>query len=233
VVRSNIRITKLKQKRLHSLLLPALALCVGSLPATATTVLFSDLGPGNSYSSNHAFPIYGAGNPFDGYVSVTQAALFTVAGTDSLPVTEIDLPVSNIDFPNTFDASIWTDSGGQPGVQLDSWLNLSTTLSGYTCCGVVSITGISGLNLTGGQEYFMVLGPASLTDTSNNVWNLNDQGVYGLNLYSNDGGATWAVENSYYPEFAFDITSPEPGSLLLFGTGLIAILAVRRPKSNR
>ena len=221
------KVTKLKQKRLHSLLLPALALCIGSLPATAG-VLFSDLGPpGNVYSPSAGRALYGSGVMGASY---SEAALFTVAGTGSLDVGGIDLAVSyQSGYANTFDASIWTDSGALPGLELASWLDLSTTTANGSCCGLVSLTGIMGVTLTGGQEYFMVLGPVNPTDNSGNLWMWNTQGVAGVSSrYSNDGGATWSSYGPDEQQVAFDITTtPEPGSLLLFGTGLIGILVVR------
>ena len=34
-----------------------------------------------------------------------------------------------------------------------------------SCCSLVSVTGITGVTLNGGQQYFMMLGPLSLSDT--------------------------------------------------------------------
>jgi hypothetical protein len=98
---------------------------------------------------------------------------------------------------------------------------------------LVSITGITGLTLTGGQQYFMVLGPLSFSELSMNGWSENNQGVNGLDLSSVNGGP-WN-SNGSQPLGAFAIygDAPEPGALLLAGTGLIALLGAARLKLNR
>jgi len=157
--------------------------------------------------------------------------LFTVAGSGSLSVSEIDLAVGNVTpYANTFFATIWTDSTGLPGIQVaDADWSTSTSATAGTCCGLVSLTGITGVNLTGGDQYFMILGPLSVSDTSLNAWNDNNQGATGLVLYSNNGGSTW-VSNGTVTIGAFDVLSgatPEPTSfsLMLLETLAIAIAA--------
>ena len=56
---------------------------------------------------------------------------------------------------------------------------------------VPTITGITGLTLTAGTQYFLVVGPMGLSSTTYEVWNLNNQSKTGTHLYSNDGGGTW------------------------------------------
>jgi PEP-CTERM motif len=208
----------------------ALALCVCSLPATGGT-LFSDLGSGGSiYSTSSQWTVAGSASPYG--LSQTVANLFTVAGSGSLSVSQVDLAVGNISNTlDTFDASIWTDNAGLPGTQVTgAFWSLSTATNYGTCYSLVSATGITGVTLTGGQQYFMVLGPLSLSNASWNGWNWNNQSVSGL-----------VVENGFSVGTntlgAFDVLSgtstPEPSTPLLFGAGFIGMLSAFRLKSRR
>ena len=210
----------MKQARTYKLVLFALSASVSAFGAT----LFSDLGPGGTYDSLDAYVACGSGvcngNSF------AAAALFAVTGSGSQAVSQIDIVAYDLAAPppETLTASIWTDSSGIPGTELTgaSWNFVPPT----TQNGLVSITGISGLSLTGGSQYFLVVVPGSLSGNAYLEWWANNQGSTGLMLYSENGGS-WISEP--FAEAAFDVQgTPEPAPCVLLAAGLAIILARRK-----
>ena len=207
----------------------------------AGSILYSDLGTGsNLYSTRpmgsfgYGFSICGSAGPGCGGYSWINADLFMVSGTGNLPVTQVDLAVWNANSSlNTFTASIWTDNGGLPGIQVsNAFWSTSTPYAFDSCCGLVSIQNISGLTLTGGTQYFLVLAPVSLTDSSFNAIALNSIGATGVVLVSENGGSSWISDYSG-PATAFDILStPEPATSILIGFGLAALLLLLRVRQS-
>jgi hypothetical protein len=225
-----------KKKSIYTWALLALAVCTVTIPANAS-VLYSDFGtvPASLYSPSNYLDINGSTSvigAISGDTSNSVADLFTVQGTGSIAVEEVDFAVSQVSGPGTFVASIWTDVGGVPSVEKASW-SLSTTNPAGTCCAIESVTGISGLALTGGTQYFMVLAPVSDTDASWNGWNENNQGVHGTSLESSNGGSTWTSLGTT-PFGAFDVLSdppsvvPEPVTWFTLAAGAALVLMFRR-----
>jgi PEP-CTERM motif len=220
--------------RFSFLSLAAMSVALSSAPAFAGSVLFSDLGTGSNVYGGGGWIVQGSGAPAG--PPVINATLFAVAGSGPQSVTQIDLAVltNSLGGTNTFSASIWTDVSGLPGAQVTgaSWNNLSTSVS--SCCGLVSISGISALTLVGGQQYFLVLAPIAINDSSSNIFAPNTQGIAGIVLASFDGGSDWVNQETSVDEAmgAFDVLGvsdvPEPTSLLLSATGLAALFALRR-----
>jgi hypothetical protein len=226
----------LSKKLIWSVTVLAIALCLGALPALAQQTFFSDLGPqGDEYQEGTGWTISGTGTVG---TSFTQANLFTSLASGS--VSQIDLAVGYVTGTNLFYASVWTDNNGLPGTELWNEQNLSSSQAFGGCCGLVTITGISGLTLAAGQQYFVVLGPESLSATTWEAWNWNNQGVNGLDLYSTNGGSSWNSNGSGNPIGAFDILGssgagsvPEPSSMILLGTGLVGAFGTMRKKLMR
>lgn len=221
---------------LRSLRLLVLALLV-SLPTMAQTTFFSDLGTGsNVYQCCDGWTV--TGGPEEYFVAANE---FTSQASGS--ISQIDLGVGYVTGPNSFFAALYTDNNGLPGTEIAQWNNLSSSQQYGGCCVLVTISGISGVTLTSGTAYFMILGPTSPGSSTWETWNWNNQGVNGLDLYAYMGcqhgsgnGCQWISNGTGNPLGAFDVIGssgqsiPEPSSLLLMGTGLAAAFGSIRRK---
>ncbi len=153
---------------------------------------FSNLGSsGNLYqcgSLNSGWPVAGP--------QTLQAAGFKSAIGGS--VSTIDVAVTYSSGTNKFYVALYTNNNGQPGTQLASFPDRV----GTTCGNLVTIGGISGVNLTAGQSYWLVVGP--MASNTNELWRFNSTNTLGTELTSHDGGVTW-VNNGNVLLGAFDI----------------------------
>src|ERR1700744_1321942 len=135
----------LSKKFAWSLCLLALAVCVSSLPALASSTFYSNLNadPNNVYQCCTGWTVSGTGTLG---TSFTAANEFTsMAGGR---VSQIDIGIGYVTGVNSFYAALYSDNGGVPGSQLGRWDNLSSNVTFGQCCGLVTISGISGVDLT-------------------------------------------------------------------------------------
>jgi hypothetical protein len=149
-------------------------------------------------------------------IATEFSALGNFAGSDSL-----DVAIYNAVNVNTQD---------QPGSTLiHAWDGLVPKPVGS---GILVSIPVTGVTLSGGTKYFMVLTPVSLSDDSYNLWYDSLPVQSGTVLSSPDGTTSSWSDASNSPTLpAFDIIgTPEPGTVLLFGAGLLAILSARRQK---
>ena len=197
-------------RRIWLLASSAILLCLFVFPAIslADTVVFSNLGPGNSYIGPCTCG-WGVGAGWYGSVAVP----FTPSTNVELSQIFVALTTAN-----TGTLELVDDNAGTPGTTiLDSW-NISTLppwQGPSTIQPTQTFTADPGVDLTGGAQYWIV------AQTNNSfIWLPNNLGQWQVNgqfpVCSN--GCTNEFNTQYAP--AFEVTGvAEPSSLVLLFIG--------------
>lgn len=146
---------------------------------------------------------------------VIEANQFQVAASGG--VSQIDVAVGLVSGQNAFSIGVYDNNNGVPGTPLDLW-DYSSPQNFGGCCALISITGISGLNLTAGQQYFIVVRGQTDNSTTSGEWNQNTTSAIGLDLFSLDSGDTWNSRGQQVIG-AFDVLSGGTTLYSNLGTG--------------
>jgi len=210
-----------------------LALLVLALPVVsrADSVIYSDLGPGNSYDPSNATT-----NPADNWeVSGASSAdgeeLVAVPFTPSANYDLTKILIALSFFSGTNNGAYVTldsDSSGSPGAVIESWTlsDLPTLGSTSTITSHQTLTSAPGILLSAGTTYWIVAMPdsAGASDTIDG-WNFNSLGDSGTVAYSFDG-TTWNTDGSPFILPALTVKGtpvPEPPTFAMLGLALAAL----------
>jgi hypothetical protein len=125
---------------------------------------------------------------------------------------------------DNFTVDLTADAGMQPGAVIESF-----TLSGVALGPLGNnnppevVDSVLEPLLTAGTAYWVTVS-SPLTDSI--TWNFNSTGDTSPEGLSTDGGATWFSPSGFTPG-ALSVDTPEPATVLLVGSVLLA-LALRR-----
>jgi hypothetical protein len=192
---------------------------LGAASAQATTVYFSDFGPGNSYDGGSGWTVSTAASTIND--DITSGMQFTAAASGS--VDTIDIALSVAGGSGAADIDLWTDASGAFGTLLGSWHVIAAPAFGSSNNSPITISGITGVTLTAGTGYWL---NATATGDTWGAWNSNTIGLMGTLKQNN---SNFGGENIG----AFDILGgavPEPATwaMMIGGFGLAGAALRRR-----
>jgi hypothetical protein len=213
-------------------LLAAVAVLCGSAGAARADMIYSNFGPGQTYSLTGysvSGGVSGSPGPPNGF-GFAIAESFTPSGDFLFGSAE--LPLVYLSGPNDFTVALMTDAGGQPGTILESFS--LTDAPPYSSPGVSTFVSTTNTPLDAGTTYWIVAIPGDRNTAG--YWLANSTGPTGFMRTGNDG-VTWSTDPQASPALEVDGTPvapvPEPPSFALLGVGLAALAAWRWVRCGR
>jgi hypothetical protein len=190
-----------------------------AIPSQADSIVFSNLGPGDSYQGGSGYTVgnLGAGGGYRVY-----GFAFTVGAT-STDLGTIGVAVGFVTGTNQLTINLDADSGGSPGSVIESFtLNGAMPPFGtYSMGNLVTATSVLHPLLTAGSQYWVVVSVPN-DGTSQAAWALNSTGDMGpFAIYSNGT----EIVNGTGLRGAMLITGvPEPSSIVMVSISAVVIL---------
>jgi hypothetical protein len=207
---------------LGALLLALAALFWLPEKARADFVIYSNFGPGQTYSAG-GYSVSGLGMtvlPPKGF-GAAIASSFTP--TRNFLFDSVELPLVWFSGTNSFIVALMSDAGGRPGTILESFA--ADGLPPFANPAIDSFISTTHAPLNAGTTYWIVAMPVA-GDTAG-FWLANTTGATGYSRTANDS-LTWQPQLAASPAFEVDgMPVPAPPSLVLAALGAILLLVCR------
>jgi hypothetical protein len=200
---------------------------VAAIPAQAGSVIFSNLGPNDSYYGGGGWAL-GSYNFMGVHESILTGCQFTVGTTANLATIEVAAGLGFSTGTNQLTIDLDADSGGSPGSVIESFTisGAMPALGTFSMGHLVAATSVLHPLLTAGSQYWVVLSIPNAGET-NGAWNDNSTGDVGPVEQSSVGG-TISGGNSLNLRGAMRITAlssvPEPSSIAMMGASTVVIV---------
>jgi hypothetical protein len=192
--------------------------------ARANSVVFSTLGPGDSFDTTASWAIEAVDLPF------FVAAQFTAQASGNLKTVDLGMSFDQFFGPGMFNVYLYNDAGGTPDSANPMFLGSDGFSGTFYFSTLVSLPISGTVPVTAGSSYWLSLQPAF--ENAWSFWNFSSPLLLGTVDYSRDG-TTWflAGTSQEMPAFRLTATSTVPESsatIILLATSSLALLGLRR-----
>ncbi|HXM60546.1 MAG TPA: choice-of-anchor R domain-containing protein [Terriglobales bacterium] len=135
--------------------------------------IYDNLGtayPKGEYWCCEGFTITGP-TAITGFPEYWSAAAFTPSAAHT--VTKVEVAVGYVEGYNGLIIGLYSDASGVPGKAIKTWSVTGLPNFG-ACCAVATATDSTGISVTGGTQYWIVVKTNSKSSNTYGAWNVND-----------------------------------------------------------